>query len=98
MISRDLSVKVTFKPTTKKGVSNAKIWGWNILGNKTKTLRWVRDGKKAKVRVNKGVVVRERERVERKAGARSGRGNGKKFGFNSTCDEKPLETFNQKSI
>lgn len=33
----------------------------------------------------------ERERVERKAGARSGRGNGKKFGFNSTCDEKPLE-------
>lgn len=49
MISRDLSVKVTFKPTTKKGVGNAKIWGWNILGNKTKTLRWVRDGKKAKV-------------------------------------------------
>lgn len=35
MISRDLSVKVTFKPTTEKGASKAKIWNWNILGNKT---------------------------------------------------------------
>lgn len=57
-----------------------------------------KEGQSQWSRVNKGVVVRERERVERKAGARSGRGNGKKFGFNSTCDEKPLETFNQKSI
>lgn len=26
MITRDLSVKVTFEPTTEKGACNAKIW------------------------------------------------------------------------
>lgn len=35
MISRDLSVTVTFESTTEKGASNAKIWSWNIPGNKT---------------------------------------------------------------
>lgn len=56
-----------------------------------------KEGQSQWSRVNKRVVVRESEQ-RGKAGARSGRGNGKKFGFNSTCDEKPLETFNQGLI
>lgn len=50
MNSRDLSVKVTFEPATKKGSSYTKIWSWNIPSNKTAKGPEVGEGgKKAKV-------------------------------------------------
>lgn len=83
MINRDLSVKITFEATTENGASNAKIWSWNIPGNKTAIGPEVGQGwKKAKVtgaEQIKGLLGREK--VEKKAGARPGRGKIRSLDF-----------------
>ena len=52
-------MKVTLEPTTDKGANAAKIWSWNIVGNKTAKGSEVgagwKDGQSHWSRVNKGV-------------------------------------------
>lgn len=83
LISRDLSMKVIFEPTTGKGASSAEIWNWNILGNQTAEGSEMGEGGREEGQDHWRIVNRVvmREKVERKAGARSGRAIGRSLDF-----------------
>lgn len=76
-------MKVIFEPTTGKGASSAEIWNWNILGNQTAEGSEMGEGGREEGQDHWRIVNRVvmREKVERKAGARSGRAIGRSLDF-----------------